>query len=320
MSKLLNEVRNTLRVHHYAMKTEKVYVQWIKRFILFQNKTHPLEMGKKEIEQFLTWLAVKRRVSPSTQNQALQAILFLYRRVLKIDLPWLDDVVRAKEQQRVPVVLSREEVSLVLSALSGQHKLIAQVLYGSGMRLSECLRLRVMMVDINRLSLSVYSGKGGKDRVTVLPETIVPAISQQIHSVKLLHQQDIVMGYGGAYIPAALSRKYPNARYELKWQYLFPSKRLAVDPRNPAGKQRHHLHDSAVQRAMRQAVKISAISKRASCHTLRHSFATHLLESGMDIRTIQQLLGHKDVSTTMIYTHVVNRGALGARSPLDRLV
>ena len=320
MSKLLNEVRNTLRVHHYAMKTEKTYVQWIKRFILFQNKTHPQKMGKKEIEQFLTWLAVKRRVSPSTQNQALQAILFLYRRVLKVDLPWLDDVVRAKEQQRVPVVLSRGEVSLVLSALSGQHKLIAQVLYGSGLRLSECLRLRVMMVDINRLTLNVYSGKGGKDRVTVLPETIVPAITQQIHGVKLLHQQDIAKGYGGVYMPTALSRKYPNARYELKWQYLFPSKRLAVDPRNPAGKQRHHLHDSAVQRAMRQAVKISAVSKRASCHTLRHSFATHLLESGMDIRTIQQLLGHKDVSTTMIYTHVVNRGALGARSPLDRLV
>ncbi len=319
MSKLLNEVRNTLRVHHYAMKTEKVYVQWIKRFILFQNKTHPIEMGKKEIEQFLTWLAVKRRVSPSTQNQALQAILFLYRRVLKIDLPWLNDVVRAKEQQRVPVVLSREEVSRVLSALSGQHKLIAQVLYGSGMRLSECLRMRLMAVDLSRLSLSIYSGKGGKDRVTVLPETIVPAITQQMHRVKLLHQQDIAMGYGGVYIPAALSRKYPNARYELKWQYLFPSKRLAVDPRNPAGKQRHHLHETAVQRAVKQAVNISAISKRASCHTLRHSFATHLLESGMDIRTIQQLLGHKDVSTTMIYTHVVNRGALGARSPLDRL-
>lgn len=319
MSKLLNQVRNTLRVHHYAMKTEKAYVHWIKRYIYFHKLRHPTEMGKKELEAFLTWLAVTRKVSPSTQNQALQALLFLYRRVLEIDLPWLDDVIRAKPQQRVPVVLSRAEVSLILDALSGQNKLIGRLLYGSGMRLMECLRLRIMNVDTRRLTITVYSGKGGKDRVTILPDSLVAEIEAQINRVKLLHRRDIAMGFGGVFIPLALSRKYPKARYELKWQYLFPSTRLATDPRSPGKKQRHHLHDTAMQKAMRQAVILSGISKRASSHTLRHCFATHLLESGSDIRTIQQLLGHKDVSTTMIYTHVVNRGALGACSPLDRL-
>ncbi len=319
MSKLLNKVRNKLRVHHYALKTEKIYLQWIKRYIYFHQLRHPKEMGKEELEAFLTWLAVTRKVSPSTQNQALQALLFLYRRVLEIELPWLDNVIRAKTQQRIPVVLSRTEVGLVLDALHGQNKLIGRLLYGSGLRLMECLRLRVMNVDTRRLTITVFSGKGGKDRVTVLPDSLVAEIKTQIHRVKLLHQQDIAMGFGGVFIPLALSRKYPKARYELKWQYLFPSVRRAIDPRNPGVKQRHHLHDTAMQKAMRKAVNLSGISKRASCHSMRHSFATHLLESGMDIRTIQQLLGHKDVSTTMIYTHVVNRGALGARSPLDSL-
>lgn len=319
MSKLLNEVRNTLRVHHYALKTEKVYVQWIKRFILFQKKTHPLEMGKQEIEEFLTWLAVVRKVSPSTQNQALQAILFLYKKVLKIDLPWMDDVVRAKTQQRIPVVLSQAEVTRVLAALRGHHQLIGRLLYGSGLRLMECLRLRVMSIDQDRLSITVFSGKGGKDRVTVLPESLILDVKQQINQVKLLHQQDLAVGYAGTSMPEALARKYPAASLELKWQYLFPSSRLAYDPRDPQKRKRHHLQDSAMQKAMKRAVRQADIYKRVSCHTLRHCFATHLLESGMDIRTIQQLLGHKDVSTTMIYTHVVNRGALGARSPLDRL-
>jgi len=317
MSKLLDEVRNTLRVHHYAMKTEKSYIQWIKRFIFFHNKRHPTEMGKIEVEQFLTWLAVNRKVAPSTQNQALQAILFLYRKVLNIELPWLDDVVRAKCQRRVPVVLSRHEVATVLAALKGQYQLIGKLLYGSGLRLMECLRLRVMALDLDRQSITVHAGKGGKDRVTVLPGSLQVDVQNQIHRVRLLHQRDLKMGYSGASMPWALKRKYSSAAHEFAWQYLFPSSRLGVDPRRPDEHCRHHVLDSSMQKAMKQAVRLAEINKRASCHTLRHSFATHLLESGMDIRTIQDLLGHKDVSTTMIYTHVVNRGALGARSPLD---
>ncbi len=317
MSKLLEEVRNTLRVHHYAMKTEKSYVQWIRRFILFHEKRHPAEMGKLEVEQFLTWLAVDRKVAPSTQNQALQAILFLYRKVLNTELAWLDDVVRAKRQSRIPVVLSRHEVTTVLVALKGQYQLIGKLLYGSGLRLMECLRLRVMALDLDRQSITVHAGKGGKDRVTVLPESLLVDIQNQIHRVRLLHRRDLAMGYSGASMPPALTRKYPRAAYEFGWQYLFPSNRLAFDPRRPEQNCRHHVLDSSMQKAMKRAVRLADINKRASCHTLRHSFATHLLESGMDIRTIQDLLGHKDVSTTMIYTHVVNHGALGARSPLD---
>ena len=317
MSKLLDEVRNTMRVHQYAMKTEKSYVQWIKRFILFHLKRHPKEMGKLEVEQFLTWLAVARKVSPSTQNQALQAILFLYRKVLDMELAWLDDVVRAKSQRRVPVVLSRTEVAAVLATLSGQYQLIGKLLYGSGLRLMECLRLRVIALDLDRQTITVHAGKGGKDRVTVLPESTLIDIRDQIHRVRLLHRQDMAMGYSGASMPPALSRKYPRAPYEFVWQYLFPSNRLATDPRSPGKTCRHHVQDSSMQKAMKKAVRLADVNKRASCHTLRHSFATHLLESGMDIRTIQDLLGHKDVSTTMIYTHVVHRGALGARSPLD---
>ena len=319
MSKLLDEVRNTLRVHHYAMKTEKSYVQWIKRFIIFHKKRHPIEMGKLEVEQFLTWLAVKRQVAPSTQNQALQAILFLYKKVLNLELAWLDDVVRAKRQHRIPVVLSRQEVAAVLAALTGSYLLIGKLLYGSGLRLMECLRLRVIALDLSRQSITVHAGKGGKDRVTVLPESLLVDIRNQIHRVRLLHKSDLAMGYSVASMPSALSRKYPNAAHEFVWQYLFPSKRLALDPRRPDQLCRHHVVDSNMQRAMRKAVRLADINKRASCHTMRHSFATHLLESGMDIRTIQDLLGHKDVSTTMIYTHVVNRGALGARSPLDSI-
>jgi integron integrase len=317
MSKLLDEVRNILRVHHYAMKTEKSYVQWIKRFIIFHKKRHPIEMGKLEVEEFLTWLAVKRQVAPSTQNQALQAILFLYKTVLNIELAWLDDVVRAKRQQRIPVVLSRREVAAVLAALTGRYQLIGKLLYGSGLRLMECLRLRVMALDLDRQSITVHAGKGGKDRVTVLPESLLIDIRNQIHRVRLLHQCDLAIGYSGASMPPALTHKYPRAAHEFIWQYLFPSKQLALDPRRPDLRCRHHVIDSSMQKAMRQAVRLADINKRASCHTMRHSFATHLLESGMDIRTIQDLMGHKDVSTTLIYTHVVNRGAMGARSPLD---
>jgi integron integrase len=293
-------------------------VQWIKRFILFHGKRHPMEMGKLEVEAFLTWLAVKRQVAPATQNQALQAILFLYKMVLKVELAWLDDVVRAKHQQRIPVVLSRREVAEVLAALQGQYQLIGKILYGSGLRLLECLRLRVNAMDLDRRSITVHAGKGGKDRVTVLPESLLVDVRNQIHRVRLLHQRDLAMGYSGASMPPALMRKYPRAAHEFVWQYLFPSKQLAYDPRRPDQFCRHHVMDSVMQKAMRRAVQMANISKRASCHSLRHSFATHLLESGMDIRTIQDLLGHKDVSTTMIYTHVVNRGAMGARSPLDQ--
>jgi integron integrase len=317
MSQLLDEVRNTLRVHHYAVKTEKAYVQWVKRFILFHLKRHPLDMGKVEVEQFLTWLAVNRKVAPSTQNQALQAILFLYRKVLNTELPWMDDVVRAKSKRRIPVVLSRQEVAAVLAALVGQNQLIGKLLYGSGLRLMECLRLRIIALDLDRQSITVHAGKGGKDRVTILPQSLLVDIRNQMQRVRLLHRSDLAVGYSGASMPAALRRKYPTAAHEFRWQYLFPSKRLSLDPRGREQLCRHHVMDSSMQKAMRQAVRLADINKRASCHTLRHSFATHLLESGMDIRTIQDLLGHKDVSTTMIYTHVVNRGAFGARSPLD---
>lgn len=318
MSKLLDEVRNTLRVHHYAMKTEKSYAQWIKRFILFHKKKHPSAMGKEEVEAFLTWLAVTRKVSPSTQNQALQAILFLYRRVLKVELAWMNNVVRAKTQRHMPLVLSRREVTAVLAALQGKYRLIGALLYGSGLRLSECLRLRITALDMDRQSITVHAGKGGKDRVTVMPESLLVDIRNQVHRVRLQHRQDLVSGYSGSSMPPALARKYPHAAFELGWQYLFPASRLAIDPYDSQKRCRHHVLDSSMQKAMKRAVCLADINRRASCHTLRHCFATHLLESGMDIRTIQELLGHKDVSTTMIYTHVVNRGAMGARSPLDR--
>ena len=320
MSKLLIQVKNQLRVHHYAMKTEKSYVQWIRRFILFHKKRHPSEMGKQEVEAFLTWLAVDRKVAPSTQNQALQAILFLYRKVLNVELAWMDNVVRAKIRRHIPVVLSRGEVAAVLAALPGQYQLIGKLLYGGGLRLVECLRLRVNALDLDRQSITVHAGKGGKDRVTVLPESLLIDIRNQMHRARLLHRRDMASGFSGASMPEALARKYPRAAYEYGWQYLFPSSRLAFDPRRPDQLCRHHIVESSMQKAMKQAVRMADISKRASCHTLRHSFATHLLESGMDIRTIQDLLGHKDVSTTMIYTHVVNRGAMGARSPLDQLI
>ena len=269
------------------------------------------------MSNFLPWLAVARKVAPSAQNQALQAILFLYRKVLDMELAWLDDVVRAKPQRRIPVVLSRTEVTAVLTTLNGQYQLIGKLLYGSGLRLMECLRLRIIALDLDRQSITVHAGKGGKDRVTVLPESTLVDIRDQIHRVRLLHRRDLAMGYSGSSMPPALLRKYPRAPYEFPWQYLFPSNRLAIDPRNTEKTCRHHVQDSSMQKAMKKAVRLAEVNKRASCHTLRHSFATHLLESGMDIRTIQDLLGHKDVSTTMIYTHVVHRGAFGARSPLD---
>lgn len=274
-------------------------------------------MGKLEIESFLTHLAISRKVSPSTQNQALQAVLFLYREVLQIELPWLDDVVRAKTQRRIPVVLSISEIHCLLAALKPPWSLVGGLLYGSGLRLMEALRLRIGDLDFNRHSLRVHCGKGGKDRITVLPERLFKALQGQIEYVKVLHQRDLASGMGGALMPLAPARKLGKSRRDFCWQYLFPASKLSVDPRCTMRKARHHLTASGMQKAIKRAARTTHLSKRVTSHSLRHSFATHLLENGADIRTIQQLLGHRSVETTMIYTHVVERGAQGANSPLD---
>ncbi|MEQ1531940.1 MAG: integron integrase [Sideroxydans sp.] len=315
--KLLDQVREKLRVKHYAIRTEQSYVDWIKRYIYFHDKTHPKDLGAQDVEAFLTHLAVAGKVSASTQNQAKSAILFLYREVLEIQLPWLDNVTQAKAPKKLPVVLTVAEVQAVLSRLSGSHLLIASLLYGGGMRLMEAVRLRVKDVEFARHEIIVREGKGFKDRVTMLPESIVASLHAHLLKVKTLHEEDLAAGYGEVYLPFALDKKYPNAGREWGWQYIFPSKNLSVDPRS--GKtRRHHLDEKGVQRAVKQAVRDAGLVKPATPHTLRHSFATHLLQSGYDIRTVQELLGHSDVSTTMIYTHVLNKGGKGVVSPLDR--
>ena len=314
--RLLDQVRHRCRVKHYSIRTESCYVDWIRRFILFHDKRHPADMGAPEVEAFLSHLAVNRNVAASTQNQALAAILFLYREVLEIELPWLEGVTRAKRPPRLPVVLSESEVQRLLAQLEGTPLLIASLLYGSGLRLMEALRLRVKDVDLERNEIIVRSGKGGKDRHTVLPARLIPSLRAQLDRVKTLHEQDLLDKLAPVYLPHALERKYPNAGRELAWQFLFPSEKPSVDPRTGV-RRRHHIHESRVQRAIRNAVRRARLNKPASSHTLRHSFATHLLEKGYDIRTVQELLGHKDVRTTQIYTHVLNRGGLGVRSPLD---
>lgn len=316
--RLLDQVREKIRVKHYSIRTEKSYVDWIKRFILFHDKRHPEKMGGLEVEKFLTHLATDRNVTASTQNQALAAILFLYREVLKIELPWLDDMQRAKKPARLPVVLTRAEVRGVLSHLDGMMGLMAALLYGSGLRLMECVRLRVKDVEFDYKQLVVRDGKGGKDRVTMLSDNLVDPLKQQIERARVIHEQDLREGFGAVYLPFALERKYPNAPREWAWQYVFPATHRSVDPRTNI-ERRHHIDEKRLQRAMKNAVRAASIHKPASCHTLRHSFATHLLENGYDIRTVQELLGHTDVATTMIYTHVLNKGALGVNSPLDRL-
>lgn len=316
--RLLDQVREKIRVKHYSIRTEKSYVDWIKRFILFHDKRHPEKMGGPEVEKFLTHLATDRNVTASTQNQALAAILFLYREVLKIELPWLDDMQRAKKPARLPVVLTRAEVRGVLSHLDGMMGLMAALLYGSGLRLMECVRLRVKDVEFDYKQLVVRDGKGGKDRVTMLSDNLVDPLKQQIERARVIHEQDLREGFGAVYLPFALERKYPNAPREWAWQYVFPATHRSVDPRTNI-ERRHHIDEKRLQRAMKNAVRAASIHKPASCHTLRHSFATHLLENGYDIRTVQELLGHTDVATTMIYTHVLNKGALGVNSPLDRL-
>lgn len=317
--KLLEQMREQIRLRHYSIRTESVYMEWVRRFIRFHNYRHPLEMGGPEVEAFLTHLAVRRDVSVSTQNQALSSILFLYQKVLHVELPWLENVVRAKRPQRLPVVLTRAEVSSVLSQLDGSMWLIANLLYGSGMRLMEVLRLRVKDVEFARHEIVIRDGKGNKDRITMLPLTLAMPLKLHLERVRALHQQDLNEGFGVTKLPYALARKYPHAASDWGWQFVFPSKNRSEDPRS-GNIYRHHVHEKTVQRAVRNAVRAVGLTKPATPHTLRHSFATHLLESGQDIRTVQELLGHADVKTTQIYTHVLNRGGLAVISPLDRPV
>lgn len=313
--KLLEQMQDALRLQHYSYRTEETYIEWVRRYILFHNKRHPIEMGAEEIKAFLLHLSGERGVSASTQNQALSAILFLYREVLHKELePIL--VSAAKRPDRLPTVLTRQEVTLVIDQMDGLFKLMAQILYGSGLRLMECIRLRIKDIDFQYKTITVRDGKGEKDRITPLPDSLIPALQRQIEQVRLYHQGDLSAGFGEVYLPGALQTKYPNANREFAWQYLFPASRRSKDPRG--GKERrHHLDESGLQNAVKKAARMANIQKRVSCHTFRHSFATHLLQNGYDIRTVQELLGHKDVRTTMIYTHVLQRGGLAVKSPLD---
>jgi integron integrase len=314
--KLLDQVRGRMRRLGMARRSEEAYVGWIRRFILTNGKRHPAEMGAPEVERFLTWLAVHGKVSASTQNQALSALLFLYRQVLQVELPWLDGVERAKKPQRLPVVLTPLEARALLDLLVGVHWLMGSLLYGTGMRLMECVRLRVKDVDFARGEILVRQGKGGKDRCTMLPRSLVEPLQAQLAEAARIHQRDLAAGFGRVWMPDALARKYPGAAADWGWQYVFPASVRSVDPRSGV-ERRHHLDESTLQRAVKSARQRAGIIKPATCHTLRHSFATHLLEGGHDIRTIQELLGHKDVATTQIYTHVLNRGGHGVISPLD---
>jgi len=316
--KLLAQVRQQIRLRNYSIRTEAVYAEWVKRYIRFHRYRHPAEMGAAEIEAFLSHLAVGRNVSGSTQNQALAALLFLYKQVLGVNLPWLDDIVRAKKPKHLPVVLTRDEVARVLDELSGVQWLVANLLYGAGLRLLEALRLRVKDIDFARGELLVRDGKGQKDRVTMLPQRLILPLQEHLQKVAVLHRADLAEGFGRANLPFALARKYPNAAAEWGWQFVFPSGNRSQDPRSQ-GIFRHHVHEKTIQRAVREAVRRTGLIKPATPHTFRHSFATHLLEAGQDIRTVQELLGHADVKTTQIYTHVLNRGALGVLSPLDRV-
>jgi integron integrase len=315
--KLLDQVRDAMRLKHYSLSTERTCVAWIKRFILYHNKRHPLDMGSTEVEAYLTHLAVKQQVAASTQNQALNALVFLYREVLRKELKGPITPMRARRSKRLPVVLTREETLVVIDHLSGIHQMIAKILYGSGLRLMECLRLRVKDLDFPRYQIMVHDGKGMKDRVTVLPDSVVPVLGDHLEGVRRLYTKDVNRGRGFVSLPFALERKYPNASKEWLWQCVFPSKQLSVDPRTGEVR-RHHLHPSGPQKAIRVAAQATRIQKRVTCHTLRHCFATHLLEDGYDIRTVQKLLEHKQLKTTMIYTHVLEQGDLGVRSPLDR--
>lgn len=314
---LLRTLRDRVRLKHFSIRTERAYASWIRRFLHSFPGRHPRELGAKEVEQFLTVLATEGRVAASTQSQALSALLFLYRDVLGLDLPWLDNITRAKAPRRLPVVLDRSEVRTVLQQLDGREWLMASLLYGTGMRLMECVRMRIKDVDFLRHEIIIRNGKGAKDRVTMLPRSLSEALQRQVERAEAAHQLDRREGFGLVWLPKALSRKYPNAASEIGWQFVFPASKRSIDPRSGM-ELRHHVDEQVLQRAIRQALRRAGIRKMASCHTLRHSFATHLLEAGYDIRTVQELLGHSDVSTTQIYTHVLNRGANGVLSPLDR--
>ncbi len=333
--KLLDQLSDTLRAKHYSYRTEETYLDWVRRYILFHHKKHPSQMGADQIRAFIVHLATERNVAASTQNQALSAILFLYREVLHQEIePIL--LTGAKRPERLPTVLTREETLSILDQLTGTHKLMAQLLYGSGLRLMECVRLRIKDLDFQYKTITVRDGKGEKDRITPMPDSLIPVLQRQVERVRLLHDEDLAAGFGRVYLPNALEKKYPNAAAELFWQYLFPAPKPSLDPRSiqakdsplPTGEgsevravegimRRHHLEPSGLQRSVKEAAAKAGVRKRVTCHTFRHSFATHLLQSGHDIRTVQELLGHKDVRTTMIYTHVLQRGGLAVKSPLD---
>ena len=315
--KLLDQVRSVIARRHYSYRTEQQYVHWIKRFIFFSDKRHPRDLGAPEVTAFLNYLAQERDVAAATQNQALSALLFLYREVLGQPLPWLDALERAKRPARLPTVLTRAEVQRILLQLHGTRWVMASLLYGAGLRLRECLNLRVKDIDFEYRQVTVRDGKGAKDRVTMLPTAIVEPLKRQLEHARELHERDLASGHGDVELPDALARKYPKAPYEWGWKFVFPSYRLSADPRSGVIR-RHHLYENYLIRAVKVAARNAGIAKHVSCHTLRHSFATHLLEDGYDIRTVQELLGHSDVSTTMIYTHVLNKGGRGVASPLDR--
>ena len=316
--RLLDQVRQRIRTLHYSYRTEQAYVYWIRFFILFSGKRHPRDMGKPEVERFLTHLAAERNVAASTQTQALSALLFLYRQVLEIELEWLDDVVRAKAPERVPVVLTRQEVQVVIGRLDEPYRLMAGLMYGAGLRVMECLRMRIQDLDFGYRQIRVLRGKGNKDRFVPLPDSLADSLSRQIEETQRVREVDIADGFGEVSLPTALARKYPNAGFEPGWWFLFPSVTRAADPISGRLK-RHHLDPSPLQKAFRKAIHAAGIRKHATPHTLRHSFATHLLEAGYDIRTVQELMGHRDVSTTQIYTHVLQRGGAAVRSPVDAL-
>ena len=314
--KLLDQVSDAIRVKHYSLRTEKTYVDWIRRYILFHKKRHPKDMGAEEIQAFITYLATERTLSASSQNQALSAVMFLYRHVLQKEIDIPADTIHAEKSKTLPVVLTHQEALAVIGEMSGVPQIMAKILYGSGLRLMECLRLRVKDIDFGNHQIIVRDGKGEDDRSTILPESLIPTLHDHLKNVKLIHQKDIKDGFGEVYLPYALARKYPNASKEWNWQYVFPALSRSIDPASKKT-MRHHADPSVLQKAIRQAAKAAEIQKNVSPHAFRHSFATHLLQNGYDIRTVQELLGHKDVKTTMIYTHVLQRGGLAVKSPLD---
>ncbi len=316
--RLLDQIRERIRYKHYSIRTERAYVDWARRFILFHGKRHPREMGAAEVESFLTYLANERNVAASTHQQALAALLFLYGEVLNVELPWLGEIGRPKKPKRLPVVLTEDEVRRLFVHLPREHRLMGRMIYGAGLRLMECIRLRVKDIDVARGELMVRSGKGAKDRITMLPRTVHADLHEQMTLARTLYDQDRAAARHGVELPHALAVKYPNAHTNWTWFWVFPARSLSTDPRSGIVR-RHHLPEQTFQRAIARAVARAEIAKPATTHTLRHSFATHLLEAGYDIRTVQELLGHSDVSTTMVYTHVLNRGGKGVVSPLDRL-